>query len=118
MAFTDGLDRGELAGSFLDAGRPHWQDYSCTAADRSAVLVSAVPEPSGSAVLVQTIFADDYRGRAVTFRGQLRTAGVAGHAGLYLAAGSPVDSPGAQLRDRAGTSLPAPAHTGWPGTGG
>ncbi|MGH3405648.1 MAG: hypothetical protein ACRDRJ_24615, partial [Streptosporangiaceae bacterium] len=38
MAFADGLDRWELAGSFLDAGRPHWQDYSCTAAGRSAVL--------------------------------------------------------------------------------
>jgi hypothetical protein len=113
MAFTDGLDRWELAGSFLAAGRPHWQDYSCTAAERSAVLVSAVPEPSGSAVLVQTIFADDYRGRAVTFRGQLRTTGVAGHAGLYLAAGSPVDSPGAQLRDRGGSSLTGPGSSDW-----
>ncbi|MGH3154920.1 MAG: hypothetical protein ACRDOB_29895, partial [Streptosporangiaceae bacterium] len=27
MAFTDGLDWWELAGSFLDAGRPHWHDY-------------------------------------------------------------------------------------------
>ena len=62
MAFTDGLDRWELAGSFLDAGRPHWQDYSCTAADQSAILASAVPEPSGSAVLFQEIYADDYRG--------------------------------------------------------
>ena len=76
MAFTDGLDYWELAGSFLDAGRPHWQDYSCTAADQSAILASAVPAPSGSAVLVQEIYADDYRGAAVTFRGQLRTTGV------------------------------------------
>ena len=81
MAFTDGLDRWELAGSFLAAGRPHWQDYSCTAADQSAILASAVPEPSGSAVLFQEIYADDYRGRTVTFRGQLRTGGVAGQAG-------------------------------------
>ena len=65
LAFTDGLDRWELAGSFLAAGRPHWQDYSCAAADRSAVVVSAVPEPSGSAVLSQEIFAEDYRGRAL-----------------------------------------------------
>ena len=48
MAFTDGLDRWELAGSFLDAGLPHWQDYSRAAADGTAVLASAVPEPSGS----------------------------------------------------------------------
>jgi hypothetical protein len=27
-------------------------------------------QPSGFAVLVQTIYADDYRGRTVTFRGQ------------------------------------------------
>ena len=47
MAFTDGLDRWELAGSFLAAGRPHWQDYSRAAADGTAVLASAVPEPSG-----------------------------------------------------------------------
>jgi len=112
MAFTDGLDRWELAGSFLDAGRPHWQDYSCTAADRSAVLASAVPEPSGSAVLLQTIYADDYRGAAVTFRGQLRTTGVAGQAGLHLAAGWPVGPPGGQLRDRGG-SLTGPGSSGW-----
>ena len=87
MAFTDGLDRWELAGSFLAGGRPHWQDYSRAAADRSAILASAVPEPSGSAVLFQEIYADDYRGRTVTFRGQLRTAGIAGQAGLHLAAG-------------------------------
>ena len=112
MAFTDGLDGWELAGSFLAAGRPHWQDYSCAAADWSAVLASAVPEPSGSAVLVQTIYADDYRGRTVTFRGQLRTAGVVGQAGLYLAAGRPVDPPGTHLRDR-GSSLTAPGSSDW-----
>jgi bifunctional DNase/RNase len=81
MAFTDGLDHWELAGSFPDAGQPHGQDYSCSAADRSAVLISAVPEPSGFAVLVQTIYADDYRGRTLTFRGELRAFDLAGHAG-------------------------------------
>jgi hypothetical protein len=113
MAFTDGLDWWELAGSFLDAGRPHWQDYSGTAADRSVVLASAVPEPAGSAVLFQEINADDYRGRTVTFRGQLRTAGVAGQAGLHLAAGRPADPPGGQLRDRGGSSLTGPGSSDW-----
>ena len=113
MAFTDGLDRWELAGSFLDAGRPHWQDYSCTAADRSAILASAVPEPSGSAVLFQEIYADDYRGAAVTFRGLLRTTGVAGQAGLHLAAGRPADPPGEHLRDRGGRSLTGPGSSDW-----
>jgi hypothetical protein len=113
MAFTGGLDRWELAGSFLAAGRPHCQDYSCAAADRSAVLVSAVPEPFGSAVLFQEIFAEDYGGAAVTFRGQLRTTGVAGQAGLHLAAGRPVDPPGEQLRDRGGSSLTGPGSRDW-----
>jgi hypothetical protein len=113
MAFTDGLDRWELAGSFLEAGRPHWQDYSCAAPDRSAILASAVPEPSGSAVLVQEIYADDYRGAAVTFRGELRSTGVAGQAGLQLAAGRSVDPPGEHLRDRGGSSLTGPGSSDW-----
>jgi len=113
MAFTDGLDRWELAGSFLAAGRPHWQDYFCATADRSAVVTSAVPEPSGSAVLFQEIFAEDYRGRTVTFRGQLRAAGLAGQAGLHLAAGRAIDPPGAHLRDRGGSSLTGPGSSDW-----
>jgi hypothetical protein len=113
MAFADGLDRWELAGSFLDAGRPHWRDYSRAAAGQSAVLVSAAPEPSGSAVLFQEIFADDYRGRTVTFRGELRAAGVAGQAGLHLAAGAAYEPPGAQLRDRGHSSLTGPGSSDW-----
>jgi hypothetical protein len=113
MAFADGLDYWELAGDFPGDGQPHWQDYSCTVADRSAVLASAVPEPPGFAVLVQTIDAEDYCGRMITFRGQLRTAGVAGHAGLHLAAGSAVDPPGAHLRDRGASSLTGPGSSDW-----
>ncbi|MDQ2873830.1 MAG: hypothetical protein M3Y33_03015, partial [Actinomycetota bacterium] len=67
MACTDGLEWWELAGSFLDAGRPHWQDYSRATTDGTAVPASAIPEPSGSAVLSLEIYADDYRGAAVTF---------------------------------------------------
>jgi hypothetical protein len=88
MAFADGLDRWELAGSFLAGGQSHGQDYSCAVAaspaGRSAVLAAAVPEPEGFAVLVQTIYADDYRGRTVTFRAELRTTDITGHAGLVL----------------------------------
>ena len=113
MAFADDLDYWELAGDFPGDGQPHWQDYSCTAADRSAVLVSAVPEPPGFAVLVQEIDADDYRGRTVTFRGQLRTAGIAGQAGLHLAVGAPVEPPDAHLRDRGASSLTGPGSSGW-----
>jgi hypothetical protein len=113
MAFTDGLDPWELAGSFLDSGRPHWQDYSSAAADGTAILASGVPEPSGFAVVFQEIYADDYRGRTVTFGGQLRTAGVAGQAGLHLAAGWPVGPPGGQLRDGGGRSLAGPGSSDW-----
>jgi bifunctional DNase/RNase len=112
MAFTEGLDRWELAGSFLAGGRAHWLDYSRAAADGSAVLAAAVPEPSGSAVLAQTIYADDYRGAVVTFRGQVRTTGAAGHAGLYLAAGRPDEPAGSRLGDGGG-SLPAPGSSDW-----
>jgi uncharacterized protein YfaQ (DUF2300 family) len=75
MAFTGGLDYWELAGSFSGDGQRAGQDYSCAAADQSAVLAATVPESAGSAVLVQAIYAEDYGGAAVTFRGQLRAAG-------------------------------------------
>jgi len=108
MAFTDGLDYWELAGSFSADGQPAGPDYSCTASDRSAVLAATVPEPDGSAVLVQAIAAEDYRGRTVTFRGQLHATDIAGQAGLHLAVSRPPDEPvSAPLLDH-GSSLTAP----------
>jgi hypothetical protein len=114
MAFADGLDYWELAGSFTDDGQPAGQDYSCTAADRSAVLAATVPEPAGSAVLVQAVYADDYRGAAVTFRGQLRTGGLAGQAGLHLAVSGPMSESMATrpLLDH-GSSPAAPGSSDW-----
>jgi hypothetical protein len=113
MAFTDGLDYWELAGSFSADGQPAGQDYSCTAADQSAVVAAAVPDPAGSAVLVQAIYAEDYRGRTVTFRGQLRTTGLAGQAGLHLAVSGPPDGPrSAPLREHA-SSPAAPGSSDW-----
>ena len=110
MTFADGLDYWDLAGDFPADGQPHWQDYSCTTAGRSAVLASAVLEPPGFAVLVQEIGAEDYHDRTVTFRGQLRTTG---HAGLHLAAGAAYEPPGAHLRDRGASSLTGPGSSGW-----
>jgi hypothetical protein len=43
-----------------------------------------VPEPAGFAFLAQDIEPDDYRGRTVTFRGELRTDKADGRAGLVL----------------------------------
>ena len=113
MTFADGLDYWELAGDFPGDGQPHWQDYSCTAAEGSAVLAAAVPQPPGFAALVQTIDADDYLGRTVTFRGQLRTTGVAGRAGLHLAAGSAAEPPGTHLRDHGASSLTGSGDSDW-----
>jgi hypothetical protein len=114
MAFTDGLDYWELAGSSSDDGEPAGQDYSCSAADESAVLAASVPEPAGSAALVQTIYADDYRGRTVTFRGQLRTAGLAGQAGLHLAVSGPASvSMATRPLLGHGSSLTAPGSSDW-----
>ena len=114
MAFTDGLDYWELAGSFSDDGQPAGQDYSCTAADGSAVLAATVPEPAGSAVLVQAVFADDYCGRTVTFRGQLRTTGLAGQAGLHLAVSGPAsESMATRPLLGHGSSLAAPGSSDW-----
>jgi RNA polymerase sigma-70 factor, ECF subfamily len=85
MTFTDGLHRWQLDGTFLrQVTGSHDQDYSCTTEDGRVILTAAVPEPVGFAVLGQEIEPDDYRGRAVTFRGDLRTTDVTDHAGLVL----------------------------------
>ncbi len=113
MAFTEGLDGWQLAGSLSGDGQRAGPDYSCTAVDESAVLAATVPEPAGSAVLVQTIAAEDYRGATVTFRGQLRAAGLAGQAGLQIAVRRRPDEPlGAPLPDH-GSSLIAPGSSDW-----
>ncbi len=81
MEFADGLDRWHLYASVPD-------DYYVVAGDGWARLSSAAPEPSGSAALMQTIFADDFRGARVVFRGKVRgefrTENDAGSAGLCL----------------------------------
>jgi RNA polymerase sigma factor (sigma-70 family) len=87
MTFTDGLDRWQLGGTFLRQGTGF--DYSATTEDGRAILTAARPEPTGFAFLAQEIEPDDYRGRTVTFRGELRTAQADGRAGLALRAASP-----------------------------
>ena len=110
MAFTEGLDYWELAGSFSDDGQPAGPDYSCTAADQSAVLAATVGEPAGSAVLVQAIAAEDYRGAAVTFRGQLRATGLSGQAGLLRRRRGPVRGPGRHGPGARRLCRPRPGH--------
>jgi hypothetical protein len=83
LDFADGLDRWDLDGGFRGEGEPA-QDYSAAADRQGAVLFSAVPQPAGSAALVQAIFADDYRGAAVIFRGDLRAESLTEQAELHL----------------------------------
>jgi RNA polymerase sigma-70 factor (ECF subfamily) len=86
LAFTDGLDGWDLNGSFFrDSTGSHWHDYLAEATgDRGAVLGAAVREPYGFAALEQTIFAGDYVGQTVSFRGELRADDIEDRACLYL----------------------------------
>jgi hypothetical protein len=85
LDFADGLDRWDLdCGFHGETGSPGAADYSAVAVGQSAVLSAAVARPAGSAALVQAIFADDYRGAAVAFSGELRTEPLTGQAGLRL----------------------------------
>jgi hypothetical protein len=77
MGFADGLVWWHLDG-------PASADYSAAAEHSCAFLSSAVPEPSASAVLMQTVFADDFLGTSAVFRGEFRTENVVGRAGLCL----------------------------------
>ena len=85
LDFTGELDRWDLDRRFRgETASSHQGDYSAAADGQSAVLFSAVPRPAGSAALVQTIFADDYRGATVVFGGEIRTEPFTGQAGLSL----------------------------------
>jgi RNA polymerase sigma-70 factor, ECF subfamily len=90
MTFTDGLNHWQLGGSFLRQGTG--LDYSAATKDGRAILAAAVPEPAGLAFLAQEIEPDDYRGRTVTFRAELRTDQADGRAGVVLRVTSPARS--------------------------
>ena len=92
LTFAAGLDHWVLGGSFTENTlQSHWRDYSAAADHGTAVLSAAVPQPEGFAWLAQEIFADDYRGVTVTFRGQFRTPEGTGPAGLFLRVMKPRD---------------------------
>jgi hypothetical protein len=82
LTFADGLDRWDLdLGADGEVGD---QDYTAASEGGSAVLAAAVPQPAGSAALMQTISADDYRGNEVVCRGEIRAEAVAQWAWLRL----------------------------------
>ena len=78
LTFADGLDRWDF-----DGGAGH-DDYAASADGSAAVLSSVVPRPAGAAVLFQSVFADDYRGREVVFSGEISTEPFTAPAGLRL----------------------------------
>jgi hypothetical protein len=88
MDFGERLNRWDLESPAQDlveeAAAQVRDDYCAAAEGRSAVLSSAAAKPRGSALLIQTIFADDYRGMTVAFGGEVRAEDVAGQAGLRL----------------------------------
>jgi RNA polymerase sigma-70 factor (ECF subfamily) len=86
MMFSEGLEGWLFGGSFTEhASQSHWQDYTCTVEHGTAVVRSAVPQPAGFAFLGQEVFADDFRGSTVVFRGEFRVyADTPGRAGLFL----------------------------------
>ena len=108
LDFAEGLDRWNLEGGFLrEADGPQARDYAAAAGTGSAVLRSAVPYPLGSAALIQTIFADDYRGATVVFRGEIRTEGVIDQAGLHLHISS------GKGREREDHGIAIAGHSDW-----
>jgi hypothetical protein len=84
LEFADGLDWWELDGSFLRGAESRTRDYSATTEGGSAILSAAAERPTGSAALMQAIFADDYRGTTVAFRGEIRTERLTYAAGLRV----------------------------------
>jgi hypothetical protein len=86
LSFADGLDRWDL-----DRGPRREEDqatsvpsYSATVDGSAAILSAAVPRPAGSAALGQAVYADDYRGATVVFRGEIRTEPGNEQAGLRV----------------------------------
>jgi hypothetical protein len=75
MDFADGLDRWNLEVP---------EGYMVGVEGQSATLSSAASRPAGSAQLLQAIYAEDYRGGAVTFTGEIRTGPRTERAGLRL----------------------------------
>jgi RNA polymerase sigma-70 factor (ECF subfamily) len=119
LSFADGLDHWLFFGNFAEhASESHWHDYACSIEDGVAVISSTVPDPAGFAVLGQEMKAEDYRGAAITFRGEFRTDAPAGRAGLFLRVneGHSVRGPLVEadlLADPDNNVTPLPATSDW-----
>jgi hypothetical protein len=116
--FADGLDRWILGGTFgQQASEAHWADYTAAAADGAAALSAAGPDPAGFAFLGQEIYADDYLGQTVVFRGRIRTQDTR-RAGLFVRVRGSLDvnnpvTPAAALADPSNHVGIVPAGSAW-----
>ena len=79
MDFADGLDRWNL-----EVPEGYMAGVEGQSATLSSAVSSAASRPAGSALLLQAIYAEDYRGGAVTFSGEIRTDHRTEQAGLRL----------------------------------
>ena len=122
MAFAEGLSGWLLDGSFREQSvQDHWIDYAAAADNGTAVLYAATADPAGFAILAQFMWADDYRGSVVSFRGRLRRGGDAGVAGLFVRVETPGSGPGPSnplnsgdvLADAGTTSITVAATPDW-----
>jgi hypothetical protein len=111
MTFSEGLDRWDLDSGLGEEAGSRPDDYSAAAEGQCAVLYSAAPEPRGSAVLVQAVFAEDFRGTTAVFSGDLRTEDVTGRAGLCLEIAEP--DPRVHLDRSAGRTVTVTGSRDW-----
>lgn len=85
LAFADGLDGWVIGGSSrAEATGEHRDDYTVAAADGTATLSAAVPQPYGDVFAHQMWIAGEYRGATVTLAAEMTAQDVAGHAELSL----------------------------------
>jgi hypothetical protein len=107
LAFADGLDGWVIGGSSrAEVTGAHWDDYTVAAADGTATLSAAVPQPYGDVFAHQMWIAGEYRGATVTLAAEISAQDVAGHAELSLFTITHTED---RSRDRA--VFPAPPAT-------
>ena len=85
LAFADGLDGWVIGGSSrAEVTGAHWDDYTVAAADGTATVSAAVPQPYGDVFAHQMWIAGEYRGATVTLAAEITVRDVADHAELSL----------------------------------
>ncbi len=100
MDFADGLDRWNL-----EVPEGYVAGVEGQSATLSSAVSSAASRPAGSALLLQAIYAEDYRGGAVTFSGEIRTDPRTEQAGLRLLVSRHDGWPGEPIREDRGVTV-------------